>query len=147
MVVCYLYPAVTSLSYKLKHLRDARKLTQEDLARRARIGRTTVVGAERGGMISLECVRKLREALELTDDEWGSLLVAWISATLGPADFARLNISAGHHIVSGADTPHARLVAWVQTLSLPDCELLLTAKTHPAFMELTRAAIAALPAT
>jgi len=51
---------------QLRRLRDARALTQEELAERAGVSRTTVMRAERGQDIRQSSVRKLARALGTT---------------------------------------------------------------------------------
>jgi len=51
---------------QLRRIRDTRALTQEELAERAGVSRTTIMRAERGLGIRQSSVRKLARALGVT---------------------------------------------------------------------------------
>lgn len=131
---------MSKLGERLTHLRASRGHTQESLAAAANVARSTVSRAENDDDISLDSLRTLSKVLRLEQDEYLSLLVAWIDVTIGSADFACLSINTSYALKDEPPSLHVQITQLARELTTAQCRLLLLVLEHPEYLELIASA-------
>jgi transcriptional regulator with XRE-family HTH domain len=122
---------MSNLGSRMKEIRAARSMTQEDLAARANVTHSTISRLENHNDIGLDKLRDLAAAMKLTRTEWLSVLRDWIEETIGSDDFTRLHISASH-ILQDAPLPlEHELALAIQQLTAAQKQIVLDTCKRP----------------
>lgn len=125
---------MSNLGLRVVAFRESRKLTQEQLAKKCGVRRSTLARCENENDASWETLNLLRRALELASDEWLVLLIEWIANTIGEENFARVNITTSSLIKEEPLTDEARLLAAIERLTPAQRRLIIdTCERPPLF--------------
>lgn len=114
---------MNELGNKLRELRGARTLREMD--KTTGLAMRTYWRAEKGTQIRIETLNIIREKLLISDKDWPSYLIAWIKSTIGPDNWAFLDVRPQKG-GAPANTTAEHIKRKINDLSASDQQWLLT---------------------
>ena len=133
---------MSNLGNLLRDLRDARGITQSDLAIKSGLGRRTLSKIEGGTEpIRLSTLKKLAEFLDPGQKHWPELLVAWIGQAIGD-EMLNVSVSPKTGAAKKASPTVEAAISKICRMPERDVELILELIDSPPLLDAVRGMVA-----